>query len=204
MALPAESSLLRSARTELADYAGGAAGTQSELADAFLTALSTHGDSALRKDGPPEHLTASFVVFSPAGDRVLLNFHRKADAWGHFGGHLEPADTSLQEAARRECTEESGLTVHSAAGRIAELHAHDLGSGFSRCQRHLDVVFTGIADPEAVFRASEESVELAWFPVSALPEQIMPDLPARVPVLAQAVRALRDHSWPAEKPARKS
>nr|WP_272905295.1 NUDIX domain-containing protein [Sediminivirga luteola] len=192
--MPAESSLLRSARTELADYAGRAAGTQRELAGAFLTTLNTHGESALRKDGPPEHLTASFVVFSPAGDTVLLNFHRKADAWGHFGGHLEPADGSLREAAQRECAEESGLTVRSATGAIAEVHAHDLGSGFSRCQRHLDVVFTGVADPSAAFRASDESVELAWFPVSALPERIMPDLPARVPMLAQAVRALRDHS----------
>src|SRR5262249_57018267 len=40
------------------------------------------------------HLTASAVVASVSGDRVLLLHHRKLDRWLQPGGHGDPGETS--------------------------------------------------------------------------------------------------------------
>ena len=82
---------------------------QAEHRARFLSHLAAH-DDGLARSCFPEHLTAGAIVVSPDGDRVLLNHHRKADAWLAFGGHLEPEDHSLSAGARRELREESGLT----------------------------------------------------------------------------------------------
>ena len=73
---------------------------------AFLGFARTHGDAALWKSGGPEHLTASCFVLSPDLGQVLLTHHRKGGFWVQLGGHLEPTDTSLADAARREAREE--------------------------------------------------------------------------------------------------
>ena len=57
----------------------------------------------------PAHLTTGALVLSHDRRHVLLNLHRKARRWFHFGGHLEPDDLTLAGAALREATEESGL-----------------------------------------------------------------------------------------------
>jgi 8-oxo-dGTP pyrophosphatase MutT (NUDIX family) len=57
----------------------------------------------------PGHVTASGVVLAPARDRVLLVFHRRLQRWLQPGGHVEPEDRDLVEAARREVVEETGV-----------------------------------------------------------------------------------------------
>ena len=58
----------------------------------------------------PGHLTASAFVVSP-DDELLLIFHRKLGIWVQPGGHIEPGDESLLDAARREVAEEVGLDL---------------------------------------------------------------------------------------------
>ena len=55
------------------------------------------------------HLTASAVVVSAEGDRVLLLHHRKLDRWLQPGGHGDPGETSAEAVALREAHEETGL-----------------------------------------------------------------------------------------------
>src|SRR5262245_51746727 len=57
----------------------------------------------------PDHLTASVIVVDEERTRVLLGLHRKVGKWLQFGGHIEPDDRSIAEAARREAVEESGI-----------------------------------------------------------------------------------------------
>ena len=61
---------------------------QARLRDRYVTHLRNHPD-ALDRSCFPDHLTAGAIVVSPAADAVLLNHHRKADAWLAFGGHVE-------------------------------------------------------------------------------------------------------------------
>jgi 8-oxo-dGTP pyrophosphatase MutT (NUDIX family) len=137
--------------------------------DSFIDFVSSGGGSALRREGGPEHVTASCFVFSPDLRRTLLCFHRKGGFWVQFGGHLEPEDASIAQAALREAREESGIDdLALASEEIVDLGRHELGGGFA-CSVHWDIGFVAVADPEAAITVSHESEDVRWFPVEALP-----------------------------------
>ena len=142
---------------------------QRALRDRFVAHLDAHPDG-LAKACFPDHLTAGAIVVSPRADAVLLNHHRKADAWLAFGGHLEPGDTSLADGARRELVEESGLTAFAFDPEPLCLDAHAVEFCSDRgTVHHLDVRFVAVAEPDASHATSEESLDVRWWPVDALP-----------------------------------
>jgi 8-oxo-dGTP pyrophosphatase MutT (NUDIX family) len=142
---------------------------QAALRDRFVTHLVAHPDG-LAKACFPDHLTAGALVVSPAADAVLLNHHRKADAWLAFGGHLEPGDASLVDGARRELVEESGLSAFELDPEPLCLDAHAVEFCSDRgTVHHLDVRFVAVAGPDASHATSEESLDVRWWPVDALP-----------------------------------
>ncbi len=164
------SSLLHaSAVATLADWDAPSA-AQSALRDRYLAHLAEHPDG-LSKPCFPDHLTAGAIVVSPRGDAVLLNHHRKADAWLAFGGHLEAADASLADGARRELVEESGLTTFDFDPEPLSLDEHAVEFCSERgTVHHLDVRFLAVADPEGAHATSEESLDVRWWPVDDLPQ----------------------------------
>lgn len=152
--------------------------------DAYLQFLKAAGDASLRRGGGPEHVTGSCFVFSPDFDHVLLCFHRKGQFWVQFGGHIEPNDATVAEAAQREAREESGISdlILISAGSapvLMDLDRHDLHGGFS-CSAHWDVGYAAVVSPDAVISVSDESEAVRWFPVSALPAQVPAGFGARL------------------------
>lgn len=142
---------------------------QEQLRVELLEHCRAHPD-ALWKQGPPAHLTASALVLSPSLDRVLLTLHAKAGMWLQFGGHFEPGDTSVLGAATREAREESGIADLELAPELVHLDRHRLlAAGFGRCSEHLDLRYAGIARDESSFAVSDESLDVAWWPIAALP-----------------------------------
>ncbi len=141
---------------------------QEILRASYVTHLRVHRDGLWRSCFP-DHLTAGALVLSNDGRHVLLNLHRKAQRWFHFGGHLED-DATLAGAALREATEESGLEGLVVDADPLHLSTHPVEFCDPRgTVRHLDVRFlarTG-ADVEPV--VSEESLEVRWWPVDGLP-----------------------------------
>ena len=180
--------LLDTARAEVRQ-----ASAQSNFGADFTELFATFGEAALRRETRPEHVTASCLILDPDTESVLLNHHRKADLWGQFGGHLEPEDNSLRSAARREAVEESGLNKLAwFSPTPIDLHVHDLSASFGTCSRHFDVVFAATASVAEFPVVSEESFAVQWFPLSALPSSLMPDLTVRLPELYRAgVESLR-------------
>jgi len=164
---------------------------QEALRRDYLDHLARHPDGTSR-EGPPAHLTASCFVLDAGAERVLLTLHRKGGFWVQLGGHLEPGDAGLAAAALREGREESGLRGLRLlpAGRPApvDLHRHVLSGAFGRCREHLDVAFAAVAPEDERPSVSAESLEVAWWPVDALPAGVVPDLPARLGAVVEAVR----------------
>lgn len=143
---------------------------QDDLRAQFVAHLEGTADGMWRSSYP-DHITAGALVIDSTGDRVLLNLHRKARRWFAFGGHAEPDDLTLAGVAAREAREESGIADLRLVPAPAQLDVHPVPFCDPRGEvKHLDVRYVAIAPPAARAVTSEESVDVRWWPVDALPE----------------------------------
>ena len=119
----------------------------------------------------PDHLTAGTLVLSADHRAVLLTLHAKAGRWFQLGGHCEPVDGSLADAALREAVEESGVADLVLDPVPVHLDEHEVTfCGSPGPVHHLDVRFVAVAPAGAVPTVSAESTDVRWWPVDALPE----------------------------------
>ncbi len=148
---------------------------QERLRVEYLEHLAARED-AVRKDGPPAHLTASCLVLDPTGTRTLLVHHAKGGFWVQPGGHLEQDDDGVRAAAAREAAEELGVPDLEVRDVPVQLDRHLLSSAFGRCAEHLDVRFLAVARADAEPVTSAESHAVGWFDVDDLPAEAVGDL----------------------------
>lgn len=141
---------------------------QAALRARYLTHLDRHED-ALWRSCRPDHLTASTLVVSPGGDRVLLTLHSRIGRWLQLGGHCEQQDATLLSSALREAREESGIHGLYVEPQPVQLSFHAVPCGPVRPAHHLDVQFVAVAPEEATPVISAESADLRWFESSQLP-----------------------------------
>jgi 8-oxo-dGTP pyrophosphatase MutT (NUDIX family) len=161
-----------------------ALGSQESLRQAFLGFLAARED-ACRRSCEAGHLTASAVVLDHTGTRVLLTLHPRVGRWLQLGGHCEPSDGSLAEAALREATEESGMAGLRISAEPVHLDVHPITCSLGVPTRHFDVRYAVHAPAGAEPVRSDESDDLRWWPVDALPagsEDLADLVKAAVPV----------------------
>ncbi len=157
---------------------------QEQVRRRFVDHLAQHTDG-LSRDCFPDHITASVLILSADTRQALLTLHAKANAWFQMGGHCEPGDTTLAGAALREGVEESGVPGLVLDPEPVQLDAHEVRFCDPRGPvHHLDVRFVALAPEAAEHAASPESVEVAWWPLDALPTQ--------EPSMLELVRRARD------------
>lgn len=165
---------------------------QAALRERYVAHLDAHPD-AMTRACTPDHLTASTLVLSHDHTRVLLTLHAKARRWFQLGGHCEPGDDTLAGAALREATEESGVGHLDLDPVPVQLSEHAVPfCGPHGDVHHLDVRFLAVAGPDAAHAVSEESLDVAWWPVDALPDP-EPDL---VELVALALARVQSTSEP--------
>lgn len=138
----------------------GAAMKSREL---ILGMLADTPEPLSRNQFTPGHITCTGLVLGPSLDRLLLVDHARLRRWLLPGGHVEPEDPSLEDAARREVLEETAAELDpDFAPVLAGLDVHGIPPKRGEPYHlHHDVVFTFRAVSERAIR-SEESRAVAW------------------------------------------
>ncbi|WP_136519528.1 MULTISPECIES: NUDIX domain-containing protein [Cellulomonas] len=147
---------------------------------------------------PDDHLggrsllvaAAYVVLLRPAagGDEVLLQLRRGTGYmdgfWATLAGHVDPGE-SVHEAAVREAAEEAGVVVAPDALRpLTVLHRFQRGG--PAVEQRMDTFFevrTWSGTPEVREPAKTEA--MAWFPLAALPDPVVPHERRVLDLLAQ-------------------
>ncbi|MBB4686122.1 NUDIX hydrolase [Amycolatopsis jiangsuensis] len=142
--------------------------SQEALRQAFLGFLASRADTCQRAC-EAGHLTASAVVLDSTGTQVLLTLHPRVGRWLQLGGHCEPSDESLLDAALREATEESGMSGLTIGETPVHLDVHPVTCSLGVPTRHFDVRYVVRAPAGAEPVRSDESDDLRWWPLEALP-----------------------------------
>jgi 8-oxo-dGTP pyrophosphatase MutT (NUDIX family) len=141
-----------------------------------LLADSTHPFS--RDQYTPGHITCTGLVFNGSGDSILLVHHLRLNRWLLPGGHVEPEDATLADAAKREVLEETGASLDLAfEAMLVNVDVHPIPpKKLEPLHLHHDLIFVFRAAGESTV-CSPESREVRWcgldeFDSYALPRPI--------------------------------
>jgi len=141
-----------------------------------LTLLEAVPDPFTRVHFAPGHITATGFVLAPDGESLLLVHHRRLDRWLLPGGHVDPADGEIWDAARREVIEETAaLLAADSSPKLAGIDVHGIPAGKGEPYHlHHDLVFQ-FRSTSAELSVSEESRAVAWCPPAEFDRYDVPD-----------------------------
>lgn len=129
----------------------------------MLEAAAVAVDPFDRGEYVPGHFTASAFIIHPEGDRVLLIHHGKIGIWVQPGGHIDPDDAGLIEAAMREVAEETGVADPTPIGDgLFDIDVHEFPETAGQPRHlHFDLRF-GFVAGGGVLAATEEVRDCRW------------------------------------------
>jgi 8-oxo-dGTP pyrophosphatase MutT (NUDIX family) len=167
-----------SVRSTARSFDNPADGQALKSQELILLLLDCASDPFSRSHFTPGHITCTGLVLAPDGHRLLIVHHRRLDRWLLPGGHVEPEDAEIWDAARREVVEETGAQLQpDTAPPLVSMDVHGIPSnGREPYHLHHDLLFAFRAASDAV-RVSQESRDIAWctpveFDRYALPDNI--------------------------------
>jgi len=140
------------------------ASAEEEKSRELILALLEHTAAPFSRDQfHPGHITCTALVLHPDGRRVLLVHHHRLRRWLLPGGHVEPSDSTLSDAARREAVEETAVRIAlGGTARLAGMDVHGIparkGEPF---HLHHDLIFTLNAESGDI-TCTDEAPEVAW------------------------------------------
>ena len=116
------------------------------------------------------HVVGSVWLTNRANTHVLLTHHRKLGMWLQLGGHAD-GESDILGVALREAREESGIAeIEPVSTRIFDLDVHRIPPhGDEAAHYHYDIRFLARTVGHERYRASDESIELAWVSREEIP-----------------------------------
>nr|WSX50610.1 NUDIX domain-containing protein [Streptomyces sp. NBC_00974] len=163
-------------RTTLGAYLDRHPEAKPEL-DVIGDLLDDDADLASRKTSPG-HVTAGAILIRPDG-RILHIHHNAIGKWLLPGGHLEPADNTLLQAAGRELTEETGIPPHVITPHSeTPLHidAHPIAANPAKdepAHLHFDFRFLFHTTADIGELQAEEVSDAAWRDLDTISDPIL-------------------------------
>lgn len=146
---------------ELDGYSGS--DDQEEADRRFIRDFVATTDQFCSRAEPVAHITASAWITTKDRQYAMLLHHKKLDIWVQPGGHVEPEDTDLTAACKRELVEETGLmnTVLSQPS-IFDLDIHKIPARkMEDAHLHLDIRYWFVSDMDT-HTISDESNDMGW------------------------------------------
>jgi 8-oxo-dGTP pyrophosphatase MutT (NUDIX family) len=131
------------------------------------------------------HVTAGAVLTNQSG-QVLFIRHRALGTWLLPGGHLEPADTTLLDAALRELTEETGIPpedIHPALNKPVHIDMHPIPASPAKGEpghQHIDFRFLFSTTTSRTAIQHDEITDAAWREITCITS---PSLRSRLSIL---------------------
>ena len=164
---------------------------------ALLDTPNAHAHDAIARTNFVGHVTASGFVVNQARDAVLLVYHKTLHMHVQPGGHLETADVSPLEGARREIAEETGISalhylpVHADPALPFDIDSHYIPPNARKGEPehwHHDFRYLFMCDEDtAPVANAAEVADARWVPLGQLGE--FPTLGA----VAEKIRAFVHH-----------
>lgn len=113
-------------------------------------------------------------VFNEQGDKCLFINHRKLGCWFPPGGKVDPNELP-DEAALRECLEETGVVVELVGerapveGGLIRPYGMQLNTVIPGEREHIDFIYCAIAhDNQIPVLNEKETAGVEWFDVAAI------------------------------------
>ena len=142
-------------------------GEAAKSRELILALLASSPAPFSRRQFTPGHITCTGLVLSPGRDRILLVLHRRLQRWLLPGGHVEPDDPLIGDAARREVVEETGaILLPDSSPLLAGVDVHGIPPRPDEpFHLHHDLIFSFQAASDDC-RPSAEARQVAWCDVS--------------------------------------
>lgn len=170
-------------RTALADYLDEHPEAKTELG--VVLGLLDDGDDLTSRETLPGHVTAGAILIGP-DSRILQILHNATGKWLLPGGHLEPADNTLLQAASRELAEETGILPHvvtpySQTPLHVDVHPIDASPAKEEpAHQHFDFRFLFRTSADIGDLQTEEVSDAAWHGLDTISDDVLRERIAQV------------------------
>ncbi|WP_030980523.1 NUDIX hydrolase [Streptomyces sp. NRRL S-1824] len=158
-------------RTTLVAYLEQNPEAKPELA--VVHGLLDDGDDLTSRKTSPGHVTAGAILVRPDG-RILHIHHNATGKWLLPGGHIEPSDNTLLQAAGRELAEETGIpphvvTPHNQTPLHIDVHPIDANPAKGEpAHQHFDFRFLFRTTADIGDLQTEEVSDAAWHDIAEI------------------------------------